>query len=220
MDAPIYFRDEPRPARGGMPRFATQAEADVAMAGLSSELTWEEYAAAHPNESVGAPPLPGNSRSFSERREGYYKSTNDFPSPEDPPDSSSSDSVTRNVRPRLGTRSTHSESPEQADFTNVEPRPAWWGTRELFDSNSSDDEPPPLVIDSPLRRRGGVKQMRRNWGHFTRKKAPLLHTEPGASEPPPHSRRPPLAFPPRPGVPTYHLRILLLSSFFPRRTVA
>jgi hypothetical protein len=32
--------------------------------------------------------------------------------------------------------------------------------------------------------------MRRNWGHFTRKKAPLLHTEPGCSDPPPHSRRP------------------------------
>jgi hypothetical protein len=32
MDAPIYFRDEPRPARGGMPRFATQAEADAAHA--------------------------------------------------------------------------------------------------------------------------------------------------------------------------------------------
>jgi hypothetical protein len=32
------------------------------------------------------------------------------------------------------------------------------------------------------------------------KKAPLLHTEPGSSDPPPpHSRRPPLAFPPRPG---------------------
>jgi hypothetical protein len=92
MNAPIYFRDEPRPARGGMPRFATQAEADAAhasaMAGLSSDqMTWEDYAAAHPNESVGVPPLPDNSRSFSERRECYYKSANDFPSPDDPPDS-------------------------------------------------------------------------------------------------------------------------------------
>jgi hypothetical protein len=34
---------------------------------------------------------------------------------------------------------------------------------------------------------------------FTRGKAPLLHTEPGCSDPQPHSRRPPLAFPPRPG---------------------
>ena len=101
------------------------------------------FVTTHPNESVGAPPLPGNSRSFSERREGHYKSANDFP--EDPPDSSLSDSVTRNVRPRLDTRSTHSESPEQADLTNVEPRLAWWGTRELFDSDSSDDDPPPLV---------------------------------------------------------------------------
>jgi hypothetical protein len=32
-----------------------------------------------------------------------------------------------------------------------------------------------------------------------KKAAPLLHTEPGSSDPPPHSRRPPLAFPPRPG---------------------
>jgi hypothetical protein len=71
------------------------------------------FVTTHPNESVGAPPLPGNSRSFSERREGHYKSANDFP--EDPPDSSSSDSVTRSVRPRLGTRSTPSKSPEQAD---------------------------------------------------------------------------------------------------------
>jgi hypothetical protein len=125
-----------------MPRFATQVEADAAhasaMAGLSSDqLTWEEYGAAHPNESVGAPPLPGNSRSFSERREGHYKSANDFTFPEDPPDSSSSDSVTRSVRPRLGTRSTHSESPEQ--LTSLV------GHRELFNSDSSDDKPPPLV---------------------------------------------------------------------------
>jgi hypothetical protein len=40
------------------------------------------------------------------------------------------------------------------------------------------------------------RQMRRNWGHlfdFTRKQAPLLHThtQPGCSDPPPHSRRPP-----------------------------
>jgi hypothetical protein len=40
-------------------------------------------------------------------------------------------------------------------------------------------------IDSPVRRRGGVK-----WGenvviYFARKKAPLLHTEPGCSDPPP-----------------------------------
>jgi hypothetical protein len=35
--------------------------------------------------------------------------------------------------------------------------------------------------------------------YFTREEAPLLHTEPGCSEPPPPSRRPPLAFPPRPG---------------------
>jgi hypothetical protein len=35
-------------------------------------------------------------------------------------------------------------------------------------------------IDSPVRRRGGVCQMRRKWGHlFYTKKAPLLHTEPG-----------------------------------------
>jgi hypothetical protein len=35
--------------------------------------------------------------------------------------------------------------------------------------------------------------MRRQWGHFTRQKAPRLHTEPGCSDPPPHSRRPPWA---------------------------
>jgi hypothetical protein len=34
--------------------------------------------------------------------------------------------------------------------------------------------------------------------HFTREKVPLLHTEPGCSDPPTHSRCPPLAFPPRP----------------------
>ena len=32
-----------------------------------------------------------------------------------------------------------------------------------------------------------------------KKKAPLLHTEPGCSDPPTRSRCPPLAFPPRPG---------------------
>jgi hypothetical protein len=32
--------------------------------------------------------------------------------------------------------------------------------------------------------------MRRNWGHFTRKKAPLLHTEPGSSDPPTTNRPP------------------------------
>jgi hypothetical protein len=46
---------------------------------------------------------------------------------------------------------------------------------------------------------GAVSNDEAKWGHFTRKKAPLLHTEPGCSDPPPHSRRPPLTFPPRPG---------------------
>jgi hypothetical protein len=74
VDAPCYFRDEPRPADGGMPRFATQMEAEAAhkaaMEGLSTEsMTWEEYAATHPHESIGAPPIP-HSQSFPERREG------------------------------------------------------------------------------------------------------------------------------------------------------
>jgi hypothetical protein len=111
--------------------------------GRAAVLGREEYAAAHPNESVGAPPLPGNSRLFSERREGYYKSANDFPSPVDPPGSFLSDSVTRNLRPCLGTRSTHSESPEQADLTNVEPRLAWWGTRDYL-------TPTPVMTTPPL----------------------------------------------------------------------
>ena len=36
-------------------------------------------------------------------------------------------------------------------------------------------------------------------GSFYTEKAPLLHTEPGCSDPPTRSRCPPLAFPPRPG---------------------
>ena len=35
-------------------------------------------------------------------------------------------------------------------------------------------------------------------GSFYSEKSTLLHTEPGCSDPPPHSRRPLLAFPPRP----------------------
>jgi hypothetical protein len=47
---------------------------------------------------------------------------------------------------------------------------------------------------------GAVSNEAKLGSFFTRKKeAPLLHTEPGSSDPPPHSRRPPLAFPPRPG---------------------
>jgi hypothetical protein len=47
VDAPCYFWDEPRPTDSGMPRFATQMEAEAAhkaaMEGLSTErVTWEE----------------------------------------------------------------------------------------------------------------------------------------------------------------------------------
>jgi hypothetical protein len=58
VDAPCYFRDEPRHADDGMSRFAAQMKADAAhkaaMEGLSTErMTWEEYAATHPHESIG-----------------------------------------------------------------------------------------------------------------------------------------------------------------------
>jgi hypothetical protein len=58
---------------------------------------------------------------------------------------------------------------------------------------------PGALIRLSVRRRGGVKRGENKWGHFTRGKAPLLHTEPGCYDPPPRYRRPPLAFPPRPG---------------------
>jgi hypothetical protein len=47
----------------------------------------------------------------------------------------------------------------------------------------------------------GVVSNEARMGHFTRKQtnSPLLHTEPDCFDPPLHSRRPPLAFPPRPG---------------------
>jgi hypothetical protein len=71
-----------------MPRFATQMEAEAAhqaaMEGLSTEhMTWEEYAATHPHESMGAPPMP-RSQAFPERREGQLKSANDCLSPAPP----------------------------------------------------------------------------------------------------------------------------------------
>jgi hypothetical protein len=144
VDAPYYFRDESRPADGGMPRFATQMEAEAAhqaaMEGLSTErMTWEEYAATHPHESMGAPPMP-RSQAFPERSEGQLKSANDCLSPAPPPSSSSSDEVNRNVRPRHGSRT---------------------------DADSSSE---------------------------------CMHTHrTGLFRPQPHSRRPPLAFPPRPG---------------------
>jgi hypothetical protein len=76
VDAPCYFRDEPRSADGGMPRFATQMEAEAAHKAAMEELstkrmTWEEYAATHPHESMGAPPMP-RSQAFPERREGQH----------------------------------------------------------------------------------------------------------------------------------------------------
>jgi hypothetical protein len=123
VDAPCYFRDEPRPADGGMPRFATQMEA--AMEGLSTErMTWEEYAATRPHESMGAPPML-SSQTFPERREeGQLKSANDWLSPAPPPSSSSSDEVTRNVRPRLGSGGDADSSSESPDLENLEPQPA------------------------------------------------------------------------------------------------
>jgi hypothetical protein len=153
VDAPCYFRDEPRPTDGGMPRFATQMEAEAAhqaaIEGLSTErMTWEEYAATHPHESMGAAPMP-RSQAFLERREGQLKSANDCLSPAPPPSSSSSDEVTRNVRPRLGSRADADSSSESPDLENLEPQPAWRGTRDLFDSDSDDDdEPPRLVVDT------------------------------------------------------------------------
>jgi hypothetical protein len=47
LDGPVIFRSAPRPADGGIPRFATQAEADAALADAmecapSEEMTWEE----------------------------------------------------------------------------------------------------------------------------------------------------------------------------------
>jgi hypothetical protein len=46
VDAPIYFRQEPRPADGGMPRFDTEAEArDAHEQGMAAHRAGEQYAA-------------------------------------------------------------------------------------------------------------------------------------------------------------------------------
>jgi hypothetical protein len=42
-------------------------------------------------------------------------------------------------------KSAPSESP---DLENLEPQPAWFGTRELFDTDSDEEGPPPLVDES------------------------------------------------------------------------
>jgi hypothetical protein len=52
--------------------------------------------------------------------------------------------------------------------------------------------------DSPVRRRGAVKYMRRKWGHFTRKKALLLHTETGLFRPTTALPTPPVGVPASP----------------------
>jgi hypothetical protein len=71
-------------------------------------------------------------QSFPERREGQLKSANDCISLAPPTSSSSSDEATRKVRPRLGSRPGVESSSESPDLENLEPQPAWRGTRDLF----------------------------------------------------------------------------------------
>jgi hypothetical protein len=86
------------------------------------------------------------SQAFPERREGQLKSANDCLSPAPPPSSSSSDEVTRNVRPRLGSRADADSSSESPYLENLQP--VWRGTRDLFDFDSDDDVSPRLIVDT------------------------------------------------------------------------
>jgi hypothetical protein len=54
-------------------------------------------------------------------------------------------------------------------------------------------------IDSPVRRRGGVENSENGAVFCMDINKPLLHIETDRSDPPLHSRCPPLAFPPRHG---------------------
>jgi hypothetical protein len=68
---------------------------------------------------------------------------------------------------RTGLFPTHYRTPDA-------PR---WRSRLALDVGEGQKQT--RCIDSPVRRRGGVKQMRRKWAgsFFTRKKAPFLHTD-------------------------------------------
>jgi hypothetical protein len=88
---------------------------------------------------------------------------------------------------KLGITSRVLHTENRADPTHHRtPDAPRWRSRLALDAGQGQKQT--RCTDSPVRRRGGVCQMRRKWGHFTREKAPLLHTENRAD--PTHHRTP------------------------------